>query len=122
MNSSAKKENSHDCIQTVNIALLKDSVPRFTIQINDLEKRLVEKIDGNLSTVTDFQKEIKRSIDDIAIAIKGDGKQNVGLVSKVLMNQKSVRRLWGLLIILSTAIISVVIKVIFFGGPVAIGG
>jgi hypothetical protein len=95
------------CKYEPEILLLKTELPK-------IEVRLREKINENRDTVLLQYNETKKSIDTLSDLLKGKNTSTPGLITKVLLNQRAIMKLWWLYAAIIAAVLGTLTKVIFF--------
>lgn len=88
------------------IVMLKSDLPK-------LEQRLTQKINENREAVLEQHKEVKKSIDKLTDLIRGT-ERNPGLITKVILNCKSISRIWWFIGIIIVILIGIFGSVTIF--------
>lgn len=85
----------------------------MTETLQQVEKRLQEKIRENRDAALSQHKETKNSIDELTNLLKGTlGKP--GLVTKVILNCTSITRLWWFVGLITMFLLGILGKAVFF--------
>lgn len=89
------------------IVLLKRDLPK-------LESNLKQEINLNKDIVIDQHVQTQKTIKNLVDLIKGTDTSNPGLLTQVILNQKSITRLWWFNSMIGAAFLAMLGKLVFF--------
>ena len=100
-----KRADNHVCIQKERLKGLEDTNKFLDVRLDQMETRLLDKVNDNKVTVVAHQNAVQKSMEDLVRTIKG-ANSSPGLVTHVHLNKQAIKRAWWWLGAISACILA----------------